>query len=404
MRTIALIEIGNDGHREAYMRYFISACLDLDCQVVCLIPETDSIKKWVDENYPDKKDNVVYQPIIYFRNKFSAAGRLRERFNILHNWYYLRQIINGIEKKEGFKIDLVFFNFLDAYLINYTPLFVLDALLGKKWSGIYFFPAFLRLDPSLLSEKTKLRSRDHSLASKNCLAIGIHDEGILDNFSKRLGNKKILLFPEVADLTRPDDTDPFRHRILQSSNGRIVVGNIGLEKHKGNYEMMRLAKAADPTKYFFVFTGRDDGTLLEFLNPGQAGELKEFMNHLPENCIWHAAVFCEGTQFNAVISAFDIVYMIYTHFYGASNRLTKAANFQKLILADDKYCIGDVVKQYDLGEAVPDTETTTLVIALDRLRKRTENKDFPYKKWSDFLSANSYEILRLRFKELLELL
>jgi hypothetical protein len=404
MRTIALLEIGNDGHREAYMRYFISALLDLDCKVVCMIPDVTSTKKWVEENHPQKKEHVIYHSISFFRDKFPAAGRLRERFNILYNWYYIRKTLIAIEKKYELEIDFVFFNFLDAYLINYTPTSLLDTILGKKWSGIYFFPAFLRLNSSLLFEKTKIGSRDYSMSAKNCIAIGIHDEGILKDFGKRLGNKKVMLFPEIADLSEPDRMDPFRQQILQAAKGRIVVGNIGLEKHKGNYEMMSLAKRADPGKYFFVFTGRDDGTLFDFLTADQANELKTFIKDLPENCIWHPALFTEGSQFNAIISAFDIVYMIYTHFYGASNRLTKAAYFQKLILADDKYCIGDAVKLYDLGEVVPDTESGTLVAALERLYNRIEEKDFPIQKWNDFLVANSYENLKLRFKELLDLL
>lgn len=403
MKTIALIEIGNDGHRETYMRYFIHALLSLDCRVVCGIPDPDPVRLWVERELPEQAARVTYCALPFFRDRFPHSGRWQERLNAWYNWRHIHSRLQTLEQEQGLNIDLVFLNYLDPYLISYTPLALMQRLLPRKWAGLYCFPATLRLEPQLLQRPPGLPDRDYQMLAPNCRAIAFHDEDIRQAFSERIG-KPVLYFPEIADLSAPETAQPLALEIREKARGRTVLGNIGLEKHKGNYELMRLAKLADPTDYYFVFTGRDDGTLYDFLSPEQAAELRNFTGHLPENCLWAPAQFKDDAAYNAVLNAFDILYMVYTHFYGASNRLTKAVHFGKPVLADAAYCIGSTVRQYGLGETVPDTLPETLLDALGNLRQGIAQGNYPGHAWPQYLQDNSREALRRRFAELLELL
>jgi hypothetical protein len=248
-----------------------------------------------------------------------------------------------------------------------------------------------------------MADRDIMMTSGNCVAITFHDEDLVADFARRIG-KKVILFPEIADLSVPEKSYPLELLIQKLARGRVVVGNIGLEKHKGNYEFMQLAKFANPDQYFFVFTGRDDGTLFQFLKEGQTDEFKHFISQLPENCIWAPAHFEDELEYNAVVAAFDILYMIYTHFYGSSNRLTKAVFFQKPVLADAQYCIGNTVKKYRLGEVVPDTRPETLLTALEKLKERLGQQAISEHDRQTYLQQNSAGVLTERFRELLELI
>ena len=406
MKTIALVEIGNDGHRNAYMRLFIGALLELNCKIICLIPDPGPIQVWVNTHYPDERDRVTYIPLEYFRDKFPYAGKFRERLNILYNWYFLNKTIEQIETKYSLKTDLVFLNFLDAYLLNRTPPWVIDRLMKKKWSGLYFFPSVVRLQPELLHQPLESMHKDILFKARNCIGITLLDSGVFQSYSNRIGKPAILL-PDIADNTGPNPQSLIAREIRSCARGRIVIGTIGLESHKCGYEFLQLAKNADTTKYFFAFTGPLYDSFLNYYPDSQASEILEFKNALPENCFWQTERIPDlvgDAEYNAVINAFDVVWVVYKNFYGSSNRLTKAAIFHKLVLSTNLYCIGENVAHYNLGEMLADTKIPTMINALDRLYTRIKKNDLPFENWEVFIQKNSAAVLKERFNEILSLL
>src|SRR5206468_1653958 len=146
--------------------------------------------------------------------------------------------------------------------------------------------------------------------------------------------------------------------IKENANGRIVVGMIGCEKHKGTLTMMRMARYADPSKYYFAFLGilpQQTYSKNEWL------EVEDFIASAKENCYFYFHPIPEGAAYNAVFSAIDIPFLVYEHFISSSNRLTKAAIFKKLVLASDNFCVGDDVRKYELGATIrPDDYNAAL--------------------------------------------
>lgn len=403
MKITCLIDILNGGHREAFMQQFSEALLEGGNIVICIMPNTSIIEQWIKNNHPEFENKIHYYNIKYPINTNNNLGRwgLVKRFISIWKMYTFE--IKIIEKKINTKIDFVFYNNIDAFMCNFLPGFVVDIIFPYKWSGLYFHPYNFRKFPDYLKKKTKFSDIDSVFLAKNCVAITIHDEGILDGFQYRL-NKKVLLFPETADATPPNSSQLLAKKIKEKANGRTIVGIIGLEPYKGSYALMELVKKADSNKFFFAFTGVYKDDYIKNLSADRQKEYNDFMQNLPENCIWQTGVLKEGEEYNSVFCSFDIVYIMYKNFYSSSNRLTKAAIFNKLVLGNNYGCVGDDIPTYNLGETADEDDIEEQYQKLEILRNKIINNDLPYEQWKIYATKHSTERLKERFEELLSLI
>ncbi len=402
MKTIALIDNASGGHRDAFMRYFAKACLEINTRVICIYPNTTSIKEWINIHA-----NPYISQITYIENTctfipFNGMRAFNEPIGITRYWKNIARFLKKVETDIQQKIDFVYFNWIDSQMANNIPPFVIDWVFPYKWSGLYFHPTVFRVNEKFLEKAINFRDIDNVFTAKNCIAVTLHDEGILERYQRRI-KKPTILFPEIADITEPDTQLPLANRIRAKANGRIVVGTIGLEYHKGCYPLVKLCQQADASKFFFAFTGIFSETLLTYFPENEKNEVLDFMNHLPENAIWETGTLNEGAEYNAVFNSFDIIHLIYKNFYSSSNRLTKAANFHKFVLANNIGCVGDDVPKYDLGETADENNIEEHNQEIEILRNRILKHDFPYEQWKIYSEKHSTEILKEKFTELLKL-
>lgn len=402
-KTIVLIDFENGGHREAFMQFFAKALLELGHEVLCIMPDTSPIQHWINSNLSGESHLIHYFNISVGYPRFQKFGRLNEAFSKITLWKKQQKILQKIEIQTQKKIDLVYFNWIDSQMANYLPAYMVDAVFHYKWSGLYFHPVIFRQRPQYLDCKTTFRDVDGVFLSKNCVAITMHDEGILEKYQKRIG-KHTMLFPEIADATPAHPEHALARRIRQQSNNRTIVGIIGLEPFKGALSLIRLAKIADPSLFFFAFTGVFKAEFLDRLPAADREEFSHFMNNLPENCLWQTGGLKEGEDYNSVFCSFDIIHIVYNNFYSSSNRLTKAAIFNKLVLASNYGCVGEDVPTYDLGETVDENDIAEQYSKLQILRNRIIAKKFPYTQWKTYATKHSTDILPEKFTELLSLL
>ena len=402
-KTIVLIDFENGGHREAFMQFFAKALLELGHEVLCIMPDTTPIQHWIHNKLPGESHSIRYFNTTVSYPPFQKFGRLNEAFSKIIFWRRQQKIMRQIEKQIQKKIDLVYFNWIDSQMANYLPASAVDAVFHYKWSGLYFHPVIFRQKPEYLENKTTFRDVDGVFLSEKCIAITMHDEGILEKYQKRIG-KHTMLFPEIADSTPARPEHALAGKIRQQANNRTVVGIIGLEPFKGALSLIRLAKIADPSAFFFAFTGVFKPEFLDRLPAADREEFSHFMNHLPENCLWQTGGLKEGEDYNSVFCSFDIIHIVYNNFYSSSNRLTKAAIFQKLVLASNYGCVGEDVPTYDLGETADEHDITEQHHKLQILRDRILREDFPYAAWKTYAKKHSTDILPEKFTELLSLL
>ena len=399
MKNIVLINSSLQGHHLSFIRTFSKVLLDQGHSVYCIVPEPERILEWIEENCPITSNN--FKGYNYFiKLKSFKFGRFGQTFEKLSRWRKEAALINRVESSNKIKIDLVFYAWLDYQLATFIPGFILDSLFPYKWSGLYFHPYHLRKTDLFINRSANWRDYDSVFLSGNCVAIAVHDQSIIKKFSKRIG-KPVIHFPETADDSYPDYSNEHYIKIRQNANGRIVIGMIGCEKHKGTLTMMRLAKIADSGKYFFAFLGILPN---ETYTDEEWSEIQDFIHSGRENCYFFFKPIPEGAAYNAVFCAFDIPFLIYSNFISSSNRLTKAAIFKKLVLASDNYCIGDDVGYYKLGETVQPENYTSALHALEKLAEKINNKDYPVKEWEKYTWINSEDILKDRFKEIIDLI
>jgi hypothetical protein len=397
MKTIALIDFSLEGHHLSFMRTFSKILLQQRNRVICIVPETDKVKGWIEEQAPEHKHNFFSHPYTYTPIEPTRWDRFNETVKVLHRWKKEAEAIATAEKKFNLKIDLVFYGWLDNQLAPYIPSFVLNLVFPYKWSGLYFHPYHLRNTDKFLKRKAVWRDHDAVFLSTNCTSVTVHDLGIVQQFSKRI-NKPVTHFPETADDTPPDYNYFLYDKIKQAAKGRIVVGMIGCEKHKGTLTMKRMAKLADAGKFFFAFLGiLPESTF----SKDEWQEVREFINVAPENCFFHFQSIPEGSAYNAVFCAIDIPFLVYDHFISSSNRLTKAAIFQKLVLASDNFCVGEDVKKFHLGAAVTPQNPEAALQGLEQLAEQIERNKYPTEEWEAYKKLNSYEMLYQRFGEVL---
>jgi hypothetical protein len=402
MKTICLIEILNGGHREAFMQLFAKSLIENGNNVICVMPNTNELKNWVESNHPSFAKKIHYFDIKYpidNTTKFSRWNMVKRFISIWRNY---KIVLHKIEKQLDTKIDFVFWNCLDAFICNYLPGTIIDFLFPYKWSGLYFHPTIFRLNPKYLKNKTTFRDLDSVLLAKNCVALTIHDEGILEGLQYRI-NKKTILFPEIADSTPSNSKHPLAKKIKEKANGRIIIGIIGLEPYKGTLSLIRITAIADPSKFFFAFTGVYKNEFILNLPENEQKENTDFMQNLPINCIWETGSLQEGEEYNSVFCSFDIVYIMYKNFYSSSNRLTKAAIFHKLVLGNNYGCVGDDIPRYNLGETADENNIEEQYQKLEILRNRILANDFPYEQWKIYAEKHSTDRLKEKFAKLLNL-
>jgi hypothetical protein len=376
MKTVALVEIADDGHRTAYMRIFIKTLLQLNCNVLCIMPNSNNIKIWVDNNCGELKDNVSYYDYHFRWAKYKLPHFISHRILVLRNAFQIKTIITQHVKKSKQKIDLLFINYFDKFLVSRIPLFIINYIFPTKWAALLIHSGTYRMFPSLLSNKSKINNTDYPVRSKKFVGLCVHDQGIINPLSNRISNK-VLLFPEIADLTPPSAEHSTFLLIKKRAKGRIIIGTIGLEPHKCGYEFLQLAKHADPRSYFFVFAGIFNETIKNTYTPSQVIEFENYFSNAPENALINLGHINEGVDYNSIFCSFDIIYLLYKNFYNASNRLTKSAHFKKLVLGSDHGIISEDIKKHSLGEVVNPSNIKEHLNAIKKIHSQIDSVNLP---------------------------
>jgi hypothetical protein len=400
MKHIVLIDFSLVGHHLSFIRSFSKILIEQGHTVSCLVPSFGEVESWIYETIPGKTEKFRGFEYSFVSKKAGIHKKVNHTIEILQRWKNDKDLIRKIENERHKKVDLVFYAWIDSHIGQYLHPILLDLVFPFNWVGLYFHPFHLRLQPEFLSKKANWRDWDSAFLSKNCLAVAVHDLTIVEKFSSRI-TKKVIHFPETADATSPDFSNEQYKSIRQNAKGRIVIGMIACEKHKGTLTMMRMAKEANDAKYYFAFLGvlpQQTYSEDEWL------EVQEFIHSGKENCFFYFHPIPEGAMYNAVFCAFDIPFLGYDHFISSSNRLTKAAIFKKLVLASDNYCVGDDVKKYDLGVTVVPVNYKAALAGLEMLSKRIQLNDFPQKKWEEYVSINSEERLNEKLRAIIKLI
>jgi hypothetical protein len=125
----------------------------------------------------------------------------------------------------------------------------------------------------------------------------------------------------------------------------------------------------------------------------QRQEVELFMNDHAPNILFILQPLSEE-DINQIYKEIDISYLYFYNYVSSNNLLTKAAYYQKPILANKDFCVGDTVKKFKIGLSV-NGKMEESVNALEFLR--LERLDFNVfdkaKKSFEYLKIKSFNAL-----------
>ena len=181
------------------------------------------------------------------------------------------------------------------------------------------------------------------------------------------------------------------------AKSRVVVGLLGVENNEGITALIRLIKKVDTDKYFFVFAGKLDFSLMD---QKQREEVENFMNDHAPNILF---IFqpLDDEEINQIYKEIDISYLYFYNYVSSNNLLTKAAYYQKPILANKDFCVGETVKKFKIGLSV-NGKMEESVNALEFLRlERLDFKVFEKEDFSDYYALQSESFLNNALEEIM---
>lgn len=399
-KKIVLLDNETEGHHLAFMTIFAETLVKLQYNVVVFYPYPDLVKANLLPVLNHEETNRI--EFIKYKEperEFKIWSKIDGLLNVLYKWKYVNRIIKSYEFEKKTKVDVVFFAWLDSYLTNYLHPIVLNLFFNFKWSGLYFHPKHMRYSEDLWSLNPSLSDVDICLSSSNCIGLAIHDEGIISHYSNRIKNN-VVLFSEIADDTVPDTNCSIANHIKLKANGRIVIGMVGLEYHKGTSTLYRLSQIAPSNDFYFVFIGKQR---LETYSETDKINLEKFYNTTHENIFFSFNPLREGAEYNAVFSVLDIPYLVYNNFASTSNRLTKASIFEKPVIASNRFCIADDVIRYGLGEVVEENNAEASLLGIIKIKNDIENGMYKdYLPFINYRKKHSKEALMEQFQLLLK--
>ncbi len=402
--TVALIDTLWYGHHATYFKEMASALASSGVRVLAICPEVEDCRESLQEmltDTPEAMDRIQFASITHGKNYL--PGRDHDPISTHLRWKRIAATMQKLEADSGWKVDMAFFPKLDSMFRFASP--SVPNCLGTLWSGIYFQHYHLLTGKGLLGKVQQFLKGDPLLRNKNISIVGQLDERPTELLSDQYGIES-LLFPDITDETPPEGETQLSRSIREKSKGRTIIGLISLEPRKGFIEMLNLAELADPEKFYFVFTGPFQR---EWVSEEQMARITKLQEKVDSGEIDHIFFdtsgqrIPDGTEYNAVFSAFDIAWALYPGFQCSSNALTKAAVFQKLLIAEPGTCIGKRVQDFDMGAQLEAGDVQAGLQVIDNLADGKNEKGDPLNpRFSDYHQLHSRERLRDCLLEVLE--
>jgi glycosyltransferase involved in cell wall biosynthesis len=184
------------------------------------------------------------------------------------------------------------------------------------------------------------------------------EDALLVGYQARWPDKQFAYLPDVTETGLPAQPTALATEIKKLAAGRKIVfmgGSIGKQKNIARW--LELIQQADSTNWYFVQCGRINKNNL---TGEDASAFAVVQSSPPNNLYMHTDYIADELVFNEIISVADFIFAVYKDFFRSSNMLSKAAYFEKPILVANQCLMGDRVKRYGIGLAVPADDTQAI--------------------------------------------
>ncbi len=400
-KTVALVEWTPAGHHRTYFAAFAAALVKIGARVVPFCPWPDELPELLADHHDGEhsgrleKAERLYWPTaswvrpLWLRKRLASMKHFRDLGKSLESW----------ERKSGVKVDLVFFSCI--YDRDFEHFGLGQRFFSKPWAGLYLDCRAFRRPGSSHPSTGKVPHPEELFSLPGLHAVATLDEGSVNKVSALAGGKPAVWFPDVADTRISESASPeagLGAKLQAFTRGRKLVGCIGhLQKSKGVLELIRAANDPAMEETCFAFVG--EVNWYSFTDEEKSEVLAAWESH-PRIFVYPLRV-PDGPRLNSAVRACDVIAAPYLDFTNSSNMLTKAAVFSKPVVVNDGYLMAERVRDYNLGEVVPEGDQNSLVAALAALGHGTSKWSSNEARWSDFLKMHSQEKLQDSFHKLL---
>jgi glycosyltransferase involved in cell wall biosynthesis len=401
-KTLYLVNpISGHGHLDAYARLYSRALVELGFNVVLLAPTDGGSGSYLQRNAGDSAERFSFHSfddldsalLDRLRSRSGGKSVLARLRSILRDegyagitrrvTYHAARLISKAspplaralgfsrflaqsrvsfasfparmalaEELSGLRRDFVLFLYLDFMAEDDASLKALNGPIGP-WAGILFHPR----DQQRLSAG----GAERYLLSSNAAGLMLLVPEAVERYTRALPAVGTVLVPDVADLETAGRDSAVAAAIRARANGRKVVLQIGtLTPHKGVQDLLKVIALADADRFFFAFVGR----IYDDAFGEDAAAIRAFFDNPPENVILHDGFIEDEREYNSVIAAADIVFAVYRDFPSSSNILTKAAAFRVPLIVSNRFLMGKLATEYNLGIAVEESDPPAIHQAL----------------------------------------
>jgi glycosyltransferase involved in cell wall biosynthesis len=345
VKTVVLIDPYQGGHHLMYLRLFSKTILELGYQVVACSADSENLDNWIVAQLHDSPELIKnFKTLTILEH---PAKRLFNRnvqpLNTLSRWYHAKKTIRQVIQLVGHHPNLVLFNWVDSYLSRYIPASFIDIIFPYPWFGICFQP---KLGDEQKIKYSHFFDFHRVFKAFYCQGVGVLDDEQTTKLQLQL-NKKVITFPDITDEVNPDVNFFVALDIKRKARGRKIIGLLGsLNKRKGLLNLLKASQQSGNEKYFFAFVGQLSHYMLQ---PEELEYIQKIRELNPLNCYFHFELIPDEPQFNALVNTCDILFAAYENFPYSSNILTKAAVFKKPLIATRGSCVGNRVRQFQMG-------------------------------------------------------
>ena len=391
------------GHHATYFTHFAAAMAEAGAEVApfCADPE-DFLKRLGMTSLTGAVRKRIAEPVLVTEpvpSRFRPT-RWRGHFEAWRFFGGLGKRLRAWEHQHGRKINLVFFACI--YDWQFAHFHSVERLFGYPWSGLYLHARFFRMPGSPIPFPHVLPCQEKIFRSRSARSVAVLDEAAAGPLATLAGKAAVICFPDFADqcLPRPAEGMGLAGKVRSFAQGRPIVSLTGhLQLTKGLEEFTAAAGSPTMKEVFFFLGGSvnwwgvDDKTRRALERPWE---------DLP-NAYVHPLMLSSEASMNAVISASDVVFAAYRNFPNSSNVLTKAAIFERPVLVSDGYLMAERVREFQLGEVVPEGDVEVIVQTLERMLAPGYYAELRQRaRWADYREAHYTARLKTAMADLLE--
>jgi hypothetical protein len=278
--------------------------------------------------------------------------KIIDQYPILSHTSELFEIINEVSKHSP-DIKFFYIMYLDKYSLPFFPYCKYFCNSSNPWcrKGAISFPWG---GLSFIHHTEYQLGNEWFFNQPSFCGLCVLDESAYQIYRNVQPEHVISLLPDITNTELPKHSVPIIQEIILKSNNRSIILLCGSIEGRKNIELFcKVAKIADPDRWFFVIVGQH---YYSTFSKEDINALSAFISSPHGNTADYDFFMKNEEELNCLISKVDIIFAVYKNFQISSNMPSKAAFFNKPIIVSERFLMGQIVRKYNIGHLVSEDD------------------------------------------------